>query len=74
MIEAERDRQVSEIEDTPQRLVQERIKAINALVDKLAKAEAKVEQYQIAIGQHIAAIKAARPDDWLEIGPEPMIS
>ena len=41
--------------------------AINALTPKLAKAEARALQYQVAIGQHIAAIKAARPDDWLEI-------
>jgi predicted RNase H-like nuclease (RuvC/YqgF family) len=34
---------------------------------KLDKAAEKIEQYQIAIGQHITAIKAARPDDWLQI-------
>jgi hypothetical protein len=40
---------------------------INALVDKLATAERKVEQYQIAIGQHIAAIKKTRPNDWRQV-------
>src|SRR5262249_35772043 len=40
---------------------------INALVDKLATAERKVEQYQIAIGQHIAAIKKTRPNDWQQV-------
>ena len=33
---------------------------INALVDKLATAERKVEQYQIAIGQHIANHRSVR--------------
>jgi hypothetical protein len=42
-------------------------RTINALVRKLAKAEDKVDQYQRSIGQHIAAIKAERPDDWLQV-------
>jgi chromosome segregation ATPase len=43
------------------------VKSINALIEKLAKAESKIEQYQISIGQHIKAIQTARPDDWLKI-------
>lgn len=42
-------------------------RAINALVTKLDHAERKVDEYQRAIGQHIAAIKKARPDDWEDI-------
>ena len=40
------------------------IQSINALIEKLRRAEIKVEQYQVSIGRHIAAIKTARPDDW----------
>jgi hypothetical protein len=51
----------------PAASVAHHVEAIRALADKLAHAEAEVEQYQIAIGQHIRAIKEARPDDWEEI-------
>jgi hypothetical protein len=47
--------------------IRDHVKAINALSAKLERAEAKVEQYQIAIGQHIKAIKLASPDDWKNI-------
>ena len=47
--------------------VAEHCHAINALVTKLDHAERKVDEYQRAIGQHIAAIKEARPDDWEDI-------
>jgi hypothetical protein len=43
------------------------LRAINALVTKLEHAERKVDEYQRTIGQHIAAIKKARPDDWQEV-------
>ena len=43
------------------------IQAINALVDKLAHANRKVEEYQIAIGQHIKAIRLAEPNNWESI-------
>jgi hypothetical protein len=46
------------------------IKSINALAAKLERAEVKVEQYQVSIGQHIKAIKAERPDDWEKIVKE----
>jgi hypothetical protein len=47
--------------------VAEHCRQINALATKLERAENKVEQYQVSIGQHIAAIKKAQPDDWQEI-------
>jgi len=47
--------------------VAEHCHAINALVDKLEHAERKVDEYQRAIGQHIAAVKEARPDDWQKV-------
>src|SRR5262245_66077999 len=47
--------------------VAEHCHAINALVTKLEHAERKVDEYQRTIGQHIAAIKEARPKDWEEI-------
>src|SRR5262249_50929948 len=47
--------------------VQHHVQAINALVTKLERAEEKIEQYQRSIGQHIKAVKAARPDDWEDI-------
>ena len=42
-------------------------RAITALLTKLEHATKKADQYQRAIGQHIAAIKKARPDDWLQV-------
>src|SRR5262245_46183592 len=42
-------------------------RAITALLTKLEHAAKKADQYQRAIGQHIAAIKKARPDDWLQV-------
>ena len=47
--------------------VTQRCHAINALVTKLEHAERKVDEYQRAIGQHIAAVKTARPDDWQKV-------
>jgi hypothetical protein len=47
--------------------VTQHCRAINALNTKLEHAARKVEEYQTAIGQHIAAIKKARPDDWEDI-------
>jgi hypothetical protein len=47
--------------------VAEHCRQINALATKLEHAENKVEQYQVSIGQHIAAIKKAQPDDWQEV-------
>ena len=47
--------------------VAEHCHAINALVTKLEYAERKVDEYQRTIGQHIAAIKKARPDDWQQV-------
>jgi len=47
--------------------VGEHCRRINALADKLANAERKVEEYQRSIGQHIASIKAVRPNDWEKI-------
>jgi hypothetical protein len=47
--------------------VTQHCRAINALSSKLEHAARKVEEYQTAIGQHIAAIKKARPDDWEDI-------
>jgi len=44
--------------------VAQHCRAINALVTKLEHAARKVDEYQRAIGQHIAAVKEARPDDW----------
>jgi hypothetical protein len=43
------------------------IQSINALIERLRRAEIKVEQYQVSIGRHIAAIKTARPDDWEDV-------
>ena len=40
---------------------------INGLTDQLKHAKRKAEEYQIAIGRHLKAIKAARPDDWEDI-------
>ena len=40
---------------------------INGLTDQLKHAKRKAEEYQIAIGRHLKAIKAARPDDWGDI-------
>jgi hypothetical protein len=40
---------------------------INGLTDQLKHAKRKAEKCQIAIGQHLKAIKAARPDDWEDI-------
>src|SRR5260370_15620420 len=40
---------------------------INGLTDQLKHAKRKAEECQIAIGQHLKAIKAARPDDWEDI-------
>jgi len=48
-------------------LIRDHVKAINALGVKLKHAEAKVEQYQTAIGQHVKAIKLVSPDDWENI-------
>lgn len=42
-------------------------RAITALVTKLTHADEKIDQYKKSIGQHIATIKKARPDDWLQI-------
>src|SRR5215467_201354 len=39
-------------------------RAITAFLTKLTHAKKKIEQYKRSIGQHIAAIKKARPDDW----------
>jgi hypothetical protein len=47
--------------------VAEHVRRINVLVEKLDNAESKVDQYQRSIGQHIAEIKKARPDDWKTI-------
>ena len=43
------------------------VRSINAVVERLDKAEGKVDQYYRTISQHIAAIKRAKPDDWKEI-------
>jgi hypothetical protein len=43
------------------------VRAINALVEKVDQHEGKIEQYYRSIGQHIAAIKTARPGDWLTV-------
>src|SRR6516225_12350304 len=40
---------------------------INGLTDQLKHANRKAEECQIAIGQHLNTIKAARPDDWEDI-------
>jgi hypothetical protein len=40
---------------------------INGLTDQLKHAKRKAEECQIAIGQHLKTIKAARPDDWEDI-------
>jgi hypothetical protein len=40
---------------------------INGLTDQLKHAKRKAEECQIAIGQHLKAIKGARPDDWEDI-------
>ena len=40
---------------------------INGLTDQLKHANPKAEECQIAIGQHLNTIKAARPDDWEDI-------
>jgi chaperonin cofactor prefoldin len=40
---------------------------ITALLGKLEHAAKKAVQYQTAIGQHIVAIKKARPNDWLRV-------
>jgi hypothetical protein len=37
---------------------------INGLTEQLKHAKRKAEECQIAIGQHLKAIKVARPDDW----------
>jgi len=42
-------------------------RTINALITKLEHAERKVDEYQRAIGQHIAAIKEMRPGDWQQV-------
>jgi hypothetical protein len=47
--------------------VTQHCRAINALNTKLEHAARKVKEYQTAIGQHIAAIKKARPDHWEDI-------
>src|SRR5262249_9206874 len=41
-------------------------RAVTALLSKLKPAK-KASEYQVAVGQHIVAIKKARPDDWLQI-------
>jgi hypothetical protein len=48
----------------------QRCKAINDLALKHAKGEVKQEQYLIAIGKHIAAIKEEYPDKWETIVEE----
>jgi len=47
--------------------VEQACRAITALLGKLEHAAEKISQYQSAIGQHIAAIKKARPNDWLKV-------
>jgi hypothetical protein len=47
--------------------VQEHVRKINVLVEKVNQGEDKIEQYYRSIGQHIAAIKSAKPNDWLTI-------
>jgi hypothetical protein len=47
--------------------VTQHVREINALVPKLEHAERKADEYYRAIGEHIAAIKRERPDDWKEI-------
>ena len=42
-------------------------RAITALLAKLEHAAKKASEYQCAVGQHIVAIRKARPDDWLQI-------
>src|SRR5262245_8343128 len=43
------------------------IQSINALIEKVRRAEIKVQQDRVSIGRHIAAIKTARPDDWEDV-------
>jgi hypothetical protein len=50
--------------------LEQRCKHINALAHKHAKGEDKQEQYLIAIGRHIAAIKEEHPNDWQTIVEE----
>jgi hypothetical protein len=45
------------------RQVEHHVKHINALAAKLERGEAKCEQYKVAIGQHVRAIKAEH-EDW----------
>jgi len=47
--------------------IEQACRAITALLTKLEHGAKKITQYQCAIGQHIAAIKKARPDDWLRV-------
>jgi hypothetical protein len=47
--------------------VDEHVRKINVLVEKVDHNEDKIEQYYRSIGQHIAAIKSEKPDDWLTI-------
>jgi predicted RNase H-like nuclease (RuvC/YqgF family) len=42
-------------------------RAITALLTKLEHAAEKISQYKCSIGQHIVAIKKARPNDWLKV-------
>jgi len=47
--------------------IEQACRAITALLTKLEHAAEKISQYKCSIGQHIVAIKKARPDDWLQI-------
>jgi len=40
------------------------LKKLGHLLEKSSQLREKMDQYQRSIGQHIAAIKQARPDDW----------
>src|SRR5262249_49350173 len=47
--------------------VEQACRAIAALLTKLEHAAEKISQYKCSIGQHIVAIKKARPNDWLKL-------
>jgi hypothetical protein len=47
--------------------IEQACRAITALLTKLEHAAEKTIQYRCSIGQHIVAIKKARPNDWLKV-------
>jgi hypothetical protein len=47
--------------------IEQACRAITALLARLEHAAEKISQYKCSIGQHIVAIKKARPNDWLKV-------